>query len=175
MKRLLLSLLLSASLLIPLLPQLSEAGGYPEDLRPRKRRRAAKVEPPPEPTLPPSCVPSSQDPKIRIVSWDPHQKASKIMGEITECVSTMWDVLRILPGPNIINVTYPSEKEQWGYSWMWSYHLQNPIEDTIILMDHPGKRIVKGKKPVELYIVFNEEDVVERISMILIKKKRSKY
>ena len=97
------------------------------------------------------------------------------MGTITECVTTMWDMLKILPGPNIINVEYPSEKEQWVYSWMWSYKLKNPIEDTIILMDNDGKRIMKGKNPVELYIVFNEDDVVEKVEMNLIKKKHSQY
>ena len=128
-----------------------------------------------EPPLPPSCVSSSVHPKVRIVSWNPTQKVEKFLGEITECVTTMWDVLKILPGPNIINVVYPSEKEQWGYSWLWSYKLQNPIEQTIILMDKPGKRIMKGKNPVELFLVFNENDVVERISMTLVKKKNSQY
>jgi len=178
MKTFIFTLILTATFLLPVLPQATWAGGYGEDFGPRPARvsrKKAKGEPEPEVPAPPSCVPTSQDPKVRIVSWNPRQKVSKFLGEITECVTTMWDVLRILPGPNIINVAYPSEKEQWGYNWMWSYKLQNPLEDTVILMDNPGKRIRKGKNPVELYLVFNENDVVERVSMMLIKKKNSEY
>ena len=57
---------------------------------------------------------------------------------------------------------------------MWSYKLANPIEDSIIMMDKPGKRVMKGKDPVELYITFNEHDVVESVEMDLIKKKGNK-
>lgn len=172
MKRLLLPLILMVTFLAPVTLR---ADGYPEDLQPKRRYRPAKVEEPPPPPPEPTCVPTSRDPKIRVVSWNPHQKASKILGSITECVTTMWDMLKLLPGPNIINVEYPSEKEQWVYSWKWSYKLRNPIEDTLILMDNDGKRIMKGKDPVELYIVFNEDDVVEKVEMNLIKKKNSEY
>ena len=171
MKRIILPLLLMATFLVP---AISFSGGYPEDLQPR-RRYTPKAEEPPPPPLEPTCISRSRDPKVRVVSWVPDQKVSKFLGSITECVTTQWEVLKLLPGPNIINVEYPSEKEQWGYSWLWAYKLQNPIEDTIIMMDEPGKRIQKGKNPVELYIVFNEDDIVEKIEMILVKKKNSKY
>lgn len=171
MKPLLLSLTLMATFL---LPAISHSDGYPEDLRPRRHYAPKAEEPPPLPPEP-TCVSRSRHPEVRVVSWNPDQKVSKFLGTITECVTTQWDVLRILPGPNIINVEYPTEKEQWGYSWMWSYKLQNPIEDTIILMDDPGKRIQKGKNPVELFLVFNEDDVVEKIDMTLVKKKNSEY
>lgn len=124
----------------------------------------------------PVCNPSSPHPKIQIVSWQPHQKASKIIGTLRECVTTMWDVLALLPGPNVIDVEYPSEKERWGYIWMWSYKLANPVEDSIILMDKPGKRLRKGKNPVELYLVFDKNDVLEKVEMIFVKGKlRDRY
>lgn len=153
-------------------PFRGHADGYPEEMRPHHRaHRAHKKapEPVPEPTPPPTCIPSSREPKVRLASWDPKVKVGKLIGSITECVTTMWDVLRLLPGPNVINVAYPSEKEQWVYSWMWTYKLQNPMEDTIIFMDNPGKHITKGKNPVELSIVFNKDDVVERVTVELIK------
>jgi len=176
MKRLLLSALLALTL-TALIPLSAGADGFPEGYEPVVKHRAPRrvqKEEPPAPAQP-TCVPTSRSPKVRIASWDPNQKISKFLGSITECVTTMWDVLELLPGPNIINVDYPSEKEQWGYSWLWSYKLQNPIEDTIIMMDNPGKRIMKGKKPVELFIVFNENDVVEKVEMTLVKKKNSQY
>jgi hypothetical protein len=152
-------------------PQWIQADGMPEEAAPRRvRHHAVKEEAPPPAPPAPTCVSRSEDPKVRIVSWDPKQKVSKFLGEITECVTTQWDILKLLPGPNIINVEYPSEKEQWAYYWLWSYKLKNPIEDTIILMDHPGQRIHKGKDPVELYLVFNKNDVVEKVSMQLIEK-----
>jgi len=172
MARIILPLFLILSFMAPVIAQ---ADGYPEDLRPKRRYRPKKVEEPPPPPPEPTCVSRSRSPKVRLVSWNPEQKVSKFLGEITECVTTMWEVLKILPGPNIINVEYPSEKEQWGYSWLWRYKLKNPIEDTLILMDNSGKRIMKGKNPVEFWIVFNEDDVVEKIEMTLVKKKNSQY
>jgi len=130
-----------------------------------------------EPPIPPEpvCHSQSTNPKVRLISWDPDQKVSKFIGEIQECVTTQWEVLRLLSGPNAINLRYPEEHERWGYLWLWAYKLQNPMEDTMILMDNPGKRILKGKNPVELYITFNKDDVVERVEMDLIKKKNSQY
>ncbi len=176
MKRLLLPALLALTLTW-FTPLSSNADGYPEEFRPPVKRRAARpvVQAPPPLPAEPTCVPSSRQPEVRITSWNPDQKVSKFLGSITECVTTMWDVIKLLPGPNIINVEYPSEKEQWGYFWLWSYKLQNPIEDTVILMDNPGKRIMKGKNPVELFIVFNEDDVVEKVEMTLIKKKNREF
>lgn len=120
----------------------------------------------------PVCTPSSSKPKIQIVSWEPRQKAKKILGSIMECVTTQWDILKLLPGPNVIGVEYPSEHERWGYIWMWAYELENPIGETLILMDKPGKRLRKGKNPVEFYITFNELDVVEKVEMVLVKKSK---
>jgi len=133
---------------------------------------------PPEPTIEePSILsePVGQHRKVHIFSWNPRQKVKKFLGTIIEGTTDQWDIMRLLAGPNIIGVTYPEEKEMWGYLWMWSYKLQNPLEQTLILMDKPGKRIMKGKNPVELYLVFNENDVVERMDMILVKKKNSQY
>jgi len=123
----------------------------------------------------PVCVSKSQHPKVRLLSWNPDQKVSKFLGVIQECVTNQWDVLRLLSGPNAINLRYPEEHERWSYIWLWSYDLQNPMEETIIKMDKPGKRILKGKNPVELYITFNKDDIVERVEMNLIKKKNSQY
>ncbi|HEX5034475.1 MAG TPA: hypothetical protein VFW62_08355, partial [bacterium] len=111
--------------------------------------------------------------KIELVSFNPNQPAGKIVGSIQECATTMYDVLKLLSGPNTIGLKYPEEHEQWGYYWLWAYKLANPIEDSIILMDKSGKRIMKGKDPVELYITFNEHDVVESVEMDLIKKKNN--
>lgn len=157
-------------------PQWAAADGMPDEgAAPRRvRRQMVKEEPIPEPAAP-ACVSRSADPKVRIVSWDPKQKVSKFIGEITECVTTQWDVLKMLSGPNIINVEYPSEHEQWGYSWLWSYKLKNPIGETIIEMDEPGKRVLSGKNPVELFLVFNRDDVVEKVSMVLVEKQSAGY
>lgn len=176
MKRLLYSVF-AAILFLAMTPITVQAGGFPEGYEPVVKRRPVRRAPPPEPELPPepTCVPRSRTPEVRITSWDPNQKVSKFLGTITECVTTQWDIIKMLPGPNIINVEYPSENEQWGYSWLWRYKLQNPIGDTIIMMDNPGKRIKKGKDPVELFIVFNDDDVVEKIEMTLVKKKNSQY
>ncbi len=164
------SLLALASLSLVLLPSLSRADGYVEAPgRPARSHRAAAQEPEPIPAAP-VCSPHSPARKIQLVSFDPNQKAGKIVGAIQECVTTMYDVLKLLSGPNTIGLKYPEEKEQWGYLWLWSYKLQNPIEDSIIMMDHTGKRIKKGKNPVELYITFNDHDVVESVEMDLIKK-----
>ncbi len=165
-------------LALPCLPRGASADGYEvAPSTPKVKRRAARPAPAAEPEVPPppSCVSRSQQPKIRIVSWDPKQKAEKFIAEITECVTTQWDMLKMLSGPNIINVEYPSEKEHWEYHWLWSYKLQNPIGNTLIMMDNPGKRIMKGKNPVELSVVFNKDDVVEKVSMVFIKKKNSEY
>jgi len=154
-----------------LLPALARADGYVEEpSRPAHyRHRAATSAPEPIPAAP-TCTSRSPGRKIELVSFDPHQPAGKVVGAIQECVTTMYDVLKLLSGPNSIELKYPEEKEQWGYLWLWSYKLQNPIEDTVILMDHPGKRIRKGKNPVELYITFNEHDIVDGVEMDLIKK-----
>ncbi|MCC7343793.1 MAG: hypothetical protein IT573_02565 [Deltaproteobacteria bacterium] len=169
MKKLIFSLALFS---FALLPALSHADGYVEEgSQPRRSyRRAAAPAEEPVPAAP-TCVSKSPGRKIELVSFDPKQPAGKIVGSIQECVTTMYDVLRLLAGPNVINLKYPEEKEQWGYLWLWSYQLQNPIEDTIILMDNSGKRIKKGKNPVELYITFNEHDIVDSVEMDLIKKK----
>lgn len=157
-----------------LLPVLSYADGYVEEpTRVRRHYRESKA-PEPIPAAP-TCVSRSPGRKIELVGFDPNQRAGKIVGSIQECVSTMYDVLRLLSGPNIINLKYPEEKEQWGYVWLWAYKLQNPIEDTIIMMDNSGKRIKKGKNPVELFITFNEHDIVDSVEMDLIKKKNNNY
>lgn len=171
MKKSLLALSLAA---LVFSPALGRADGMPEEAAPvRHHHRQARVtaaEPLPPP---PTCVSHSPARKIEFVSFNPDQPAGKIVGSIQECVSDMYDVLRLLSGPNIIGLKYPEEKEQWAYFWLWSYKPQNPIEDSIILMDQSGKRIRKGKDPVELYITFNEHDVVESVNMDLIKKKNS--
>ena len=153
-----------------LLPVLSYADGYVEQpTHSRRNYRESSKAPEPIPA-PPTCVSRSPGRKVELVGFDPDQRAGKIVGSIQECVSTMYDVLRLLSGPNIIQLKYPEEKEQWGYVWLWRYKLQNPIEDTIIMMDNSGKRIKKGKDPVELYITFNEHDIVDSVEMDLIKK-----
>lgn len=167
------SLLLFGLLAVMASPSISRADGPPDSLggsAPRRNPRAiaAKEEAPPEA---PVCVPKSANPKVRIIGWNPNQKVSKFLGEIQECVSTQWDVLALLSGPNAIGLRYPEEREMWSYLWLWRYKLANPVEDTIIMMDHPGKRILKGKDPVELRITYNAQDVVERVELDLIKKK----
>jgi hypothetical protein len=148
-------------------PQWVSADGMPNEARPHYRRA--------RPIVKEEVMAVSQEPKVRVVSWDPDQKVEKFLGELTECVTTQWDVLKLLSGPNIINVEYPTEKEQWGYSWLWSYDLKNPIGNTIISMNEPGKRILRGKNPVELFLVFNENDVLEKISMTLVEKSSAGY
>ncbi len=159
-----------------LLPQFASADGPSDEPKPVRRnyRGAKAIEEAPPPAAP-ICIPKSESPKVKILSWNPTQKVSKFLGEIQECVTTQWDVLRLLSGPNAISLRYPEERETWGYLWLWRYKLQNPIGDTLIMMDKPGKRLMKGKNPVELYLTFNENDVVERIDMALIKKKNSQY
>jgi hypothetical protein len=175
MKRLILPLFLTLSLVVPLI---GHADGYPEDLEPSKprvsRARVQREAEAPAPA-PAACVPSSESPRVQVISLNPDQKVKKIMGEITECVTTQWDMMKMFSGPNTIGLSYPDEKEMWGYLWLWSYKLQNPIEETVIQMGDPGKRVMKGKNPVELYVTFNESDVVERVKLVLVKKKNSKY
>ncbi len=158
------------------LPTLSFADGPAEVFEPvRRHRRAAgvvKEEVPPAPLI---CVPSSENPKVKIVSYNPKQKVGKFLGALQECVTNQWEVMRLLSGPNAIGLRYPEEKQMWSYLWLWRYDLKNPIEDTVIKMDNPGKRIQKGKQPVELYLTFNADDVLERVEMRLIKKKNSQY
>jgi hypothetical protein len=154
-------------------PALVQADGVYQESAPARRSRPARVSAAEPLPPPPTCSSHSPSRKIELVSFNPNQPAGKIVGSIQECVSTMYDVLKLLSGPNTIGLKYPEEREQWGYYWLWSYKLQNPIEDSIILMDKPGKRIMKGKDPVELYITFNEHDVVESVEMDLIKKKNS--
>ncbi len=167
MKKMLLSLALSASVL---LPSLSRADGYVEAPTIKAHRRAAATKyTEPAPSAP-TCTSKSPGRKIQLISFNPKQPAGKVVGSIQECVSTMYDVLKLLSGPNSIGLKYPEEKEQWGYLWLYSYKLANPIEDTMILMDHPGKRIKKGKDPVELYVTFNDHDIVDSVEMDLIKK-----
>jgi hypothetical protein len=119
----------------------------------------------------PTCVPNPEGHTVKLMSWEPKQKIAKFLGVLKECETTQWDVLKLLSGPNAIGLHYPDEKEMWSYLWMWSYDLKNPIEDTVIMMDQPGKRMKKAKNPVELYLVFNKQDVLERAYMILVKKK----
>ena len=170
MKKSLLALSLAAMVLSP---GIGRADGMPEEPAPVRRHRQAKVIVTEPVVAVPVCVAHSPARKIELISFNPNQPAGKIVGSIQECVTNMYDVLKLLSGPNIIGLKYPEEKEQWVYHWLWSYKLQNPIEDSIILMDKSGKRIMKGKDTVELYITFNEHDVVESVEMDLIKKKDS--
>jgi hypothetical protein len=173
MKTYLFSISLMAVLAFPIL---SHADGIPEEPAPvqhRVKRYSRVVEEPIPP--PPACVSHSQTPKVKLVSWDPKQKVAKFLGVLHECSTNQWDVLKLLSGPNAISLRYPEEKEMWSYLWLWSYKLQNPMEETVILMDKNSKRIRKGKNPVELYLTFNKEDVLERVEMILVKKKNSNY
>ena len=80
------------------------------------------------------------------------------------------DILKLLSGPNIIGLDYPSEQEKWVYYWIWAYDLRYPIEDTLVKMDHPGRRLLRGKTPVELEIIFDDKDVVADVRMRLIKR-----
>ncbi|HCU26005.1 MAG TPA: hypothetical protein DF383_13390 [Deltaproteobacteria bacterium] len=166
------SLLFFFLISLSLLSTSAHADGVVES-RPRRSRHSVHKAEGPVPA--PSCVSRSPARKIELLSYNPDQRASKIIGAIQECSTTMFDVLRLLSGPNTIGLKYPEEKEQWGYLWLWAYKLQNPIGETVIQMDQPGKRIQKGKNPVELYITFNEHDVVERVDMHFIKKKSSQY
>lgn len=174
MKKSLLALGLISSILFP---QLGWTDGPAEPIAPasRKAHRTARVKEEAPPPAPPACIPKSEASKVKLLSWDPKQKVSKFLGVIQECVTTQWDVLRMLSGPNAIGLRYPEEREMWSYLWLWRYDLANPMQDTIISMDKPGKRVLKGKNPVELYITFNEQDVVERVELDLIKKKDSQY
>ena len=154
------------------LPALSRADGRSgTEVPSAHHHRAHAAAAPTEPVPAPPAKPIFPGKKIQLVSFEPDQKAGKIVGSIQEGVSTMYDVLHLLSGPNTIGLKYPEEREMWGYLWLWSYKLENPIEDSIILMDHTGKRVLKGKDPVELYITFNDHDVVDGIEMDLIKKK----
>lgn len=156
-----------------LAPVLAQAQGYIDgkytDLDAKYLKEDQRGDPLTPP--PPTCVASSPRQKVRIVSWNPKQKVEKFLGAITECSTNQWDILKLLSGPNTIGVSYPEEKEMWGYLWLWGYQLGNPLGTTLILMDNPGKRIRKGKNPVELYLTFSENDMVERIEMLLIKAK----
>lgn len=119
---------------------------------------------------PPVCSSQSPDPKIKIMTWEPRQKLAKFLGSITECQSDQLDVLELLGGPNVIGYDYRTGKEKWSYTQMWNYKLQNPKEETIILMSKPGKRIKKAKKRlVEVNLVFNNDDVVESMEVLLIR------
>jgi hypothetical protein len=119
---------------------------------------------------PPVCSSQSPDPKVKIMTWEPRQKVAKFLGSITECQSSQLDILELLGGPNVISYDYRSGKEKWGYTQMWNYQLQNPLEETIILMDKPGKRIKKSnKRMVELNLLFNEQDVVESVEILLVR------
>src|SRR5262245_3304391 len=120
------------------LPFLTHADVGPETPRRHRHGHAAAAPSGPIPAAP-TCKSSSPGKKLQLVSFEPHQRAGKIVGSIQECVTTMYDVLHLLSGPNTIGLKYPEEKEMWGYVWLWSYKLQNPIEDTIILMDNSGK------------------------------------
>lgn len=168
MKKYLLSLSLMATLAFPVIVH---ADGVPVAPGPEKHYRVSRAKKVVEPTPPPpACVPSADNAKVKLISWDPKQKVAKFLGVLKECSTTQWDVMKLLAGPNTIGLHYPEEKEMWGYLWLWSYKLQNPIEETVILMDKEGKRIKKGKNPVELYLTFNRDDVLERVEMVLVKK-----
>lgn len=166
MKKYLLTLILLTVLAVP---GMAHADGLPEAPAPVRHHRVSRAKPVAEPP-PPACVPSSEHPKVKLLSWNPKQKVAKFLGVLQECSTNQWDVLKLLSGPNTMGLHYPDEKEMWGYLWLWSYKLQNPLEETLILMDHNGKRIRKGKNPVELYLTFNRDDVLERVEMILVKK-----
>lgn len=173
MKKYLISLSLASVLAFPVFVH---ADGVPGVSSPTKRIRSSRANRGDEPVPPPpACVAQSESPKVKLLSWDPKQKVAKFLGVLKECSTTQWDVLNLLSGPNTIGLDYPEEKEMWGYLWLWDYKLQNPIEDTIVLMDHQGKRIKKGKNPVELYLTFNREDVLEKVKMVLVKKKKGSY
>ncbi|MCP5467731.1 MAG: hypothetical protein H7A32_00490 [Deltaproteobacteria bacterium] len=119
---------------------------------------------------PPVCSSQSPDPKIKIMTWEPRQKLAKFLGSITECQSDQLDVLELLGGPNVIGYDYRTGKEKWSYTQMWNYKLQNPKEESIVLMSKPGKRIKKAKKRmVEVNLVFNENDIIESMEVLLIR------
>ncbi len=119
---------------------------------------------------PPVCSSQSPEPKVKIMTWEPRQKLAKFLGSITECQSNQLDILELLGGPNVIGYDYRTGKEKWGYTQMWNYKLQNPKEETIILMSKPGKRLKKAKKRmVELNLIFTEDDLVESLEVLLVK------
>jgi len=107
---------------------------------------------------------------LQLISWYPTQPAKKILNRIKIGQTNQLDILKLLSGPNIIGLDYPSEQEKWVYYWIWAYDLRYPIEDTLVKMDHPGRRLLRGKNPVELEIIFDDKDVVADVRMRLIKR-----
>lgn len=107
---------------------------------------------------------------VSVKSWSPEQPIKKFLNKIKIGESTQKDILALLSGPNIIERDHKTEQEKWVYSWLWSYDLRYPVEDSLIKMDHAGKRIVRGKNPVDLEILFDDSDKVTGVNMVLVKR-----
>lgn len=107
---------------------------------------------------------------LQLISWNPTQPAKKFLNKIKIGETTQLEILKLFSGPNIIQRQYPEDREMWVYHWLWSYDLKYPIEETLIKMSNPGRRILRGRNPVELEVMFGKNDIVEDFKVKLIKR-----
>ena len=104
------SLMILALAVLASSPAISRADGVYQEPAPARRSRPARVSAAEPLPPPPTCSSKSPARKIELVSFDPNQPAGKVVGSIQECVTTMYDVLHLLSGPNTIGLKYPEER-----------------------------------------------------------------
>ena len=107
---------------------------------------------------------------LQLISWNPNKTEKKFLNKIKVGETTQLEILKLFSGPNIIQRQYPEDREMWVYYWLWSYDLKYPAEETMIKMSNPGRRILRGRNPVELEVMFGKNDVVEDFKLKLIKR-----
>ncbi|MCB1214038.1 MAG: hypothetical protein KDK66_01050 [Deltaproteobacteria bacterium] len=96
---------------------------------------------------------------IEVMSYDERVPAGRILDSLPQGTG-MLKVLKLFSGPNIISRDNVSGDEIWKYDGLWGLKIKNPLRDSIILMDSPGKRVKKPSQ-VTLTIRFDDEDRVK--------------
>ncbi len=112
--------------------------------------------------------------KVQAIGYESTVPQNRILDNLKEGVTDQIEVLKLLSAPNVITRS-PQDKETWIYNWMWSYQNEENPDQTLFLMDRPGKRVRRNKKPVSLTITFNKKDIIESYNIKLIKSKKDTF
>jgi len=123
----------------------------------------------------PTGTMSPNDPHVKIIGWDPAVPLPRFINNIKEGETNQLAVLRMLSAPNIMWRDPVTEREKWVYHWIWSYANEYDPNETIIYMNHSGKKLKNNKKPVVMVINFNEKDIVEGYQIRLLKVRRDAF
>lgn len=123
----------------------------------------------------PSGHVDQNDPHVQVLGWDPAVPLPRFLSAIKEGQTDQLAILRLLSAPNIIWRDPVSDEEKWVYYWMWSYKNEFDPNETIIYMNHEGKKVKHNSKPVVMVVTFDKNDVVDAFKIRLLKVKHDAF